>query len=86
MNDSVTIEIASEVKSLATHLKEFSDSLLRMEGEKELQKAIAEKVESELNIKPTHFKKAATAYFKDKLSDLRDDTAQQYHLFNSILE
>lgn len=86
MNDTVKIEIVSEVKSLITLIKEYGDSLLRVEAEKELQKAIAEKAENDCRVKPTHFKKAATAYFKDKVKDLHEDTTEQLNLLEQIMD
>ncbi len=84
MTDSVNIEIDHEVKSLITYVKEYGDSLLRMDGERELQKAIAEKAETDCRVKPAHFKKAATAYFKDKVKELREDISGQLDLLESI--
>ncbi len=84
MADSVNIEIDHEVKSLITYIKEYGDSLLRMDGERELQKAIAERAETVCRVKPAHFKKAATAYFKDKVKELREDISGQLDLLESI--
>lgn len=70
--------------TLINCIKEFGDSLLRAESEKELQKAIADRVETEWNVKPSHFKKAAMAYFKDKVKDVREDMAEQLDLLDSI--
>ena len=86
MNDAVNIEINHEVKSLITYVKEYGDSLLRAEGEKELQKAIAERAETDCRVKPAQFKKAATAYYKDKVKELRDDLGEQLDLLELIQE
>lgn len=86
MNDTVKIEIDHEVKSLITYVKEYGDSLLRAEGEKELQKAIAERAEMDCKVKPAQFKKAATAYFKDKVKELREDLGEQLDLLELIQE
>jgi hypothetical protein len=75
---------AEKHSTLITCIKEFGDSLIRAEAEKELQKAIADRVETELDVKPTHFKKAAMAYFKDKVKDVREDMAEQLDLLDSI--
>lgn len=84
MNDSVNTEIRIEVPSLMTYVKEYGESLLRIDAEKELQKAMAEKAESHHSIKPSHFKKAATAYYKDKVKELRDDLGEQLSLLEFI--
>ncbi len=84
MNAEVSVEIEREVKSLITYVKEYGDSLLRMDGERELQKAIAERAETDCRVKPAHFKKAATAYFKDKVKELREDIGGQLDLLELI--
>ena len=84
MNAEVSVEIEREVKSLITYVKEYGDSLLRMDGERELQKAIAERAETDCRVKPARFKKAATAYFKDKVKELREDISGQLDLLESI--
>ena len=84
MNDSVNAETSIEIPSLITYVKEYGDSLLRIDAEKELQKAIAENAESHHNIKPSHFKKAAAAYYKDKVKELRDDLGEQLSLLEFI--
>ncbi len=84
MTDSVNIEIDREVKHIIDYIKEYGDSLLRMDGERELQKAIAERAETDCRVKPAHFKKAATAYFKDKVKELREDISGQLDLLESI--
>lgn len=62
---------------LLSFIKEYGDSLLRIESEKDLQKAIAEQAEAECQVKPAQFKKAAMAYFKDKVKALRDELDEQ---------
>lgn len=84
MNDTTNTEPSIEIPSLMTYVKEYSDSLLRVDAEKELQKAIAENAEEHHSIKPTHFKKAATAYFKDKVKELRDDLGEQLGLLEYL--
>ena len=65
-------------------IKEYGDSLLRIESEKDLQKAIAEQAEVECQVKPAQFKKAAMAYFKDKVKALRDELGEQMDLLDVI--
>lgn len=84
MTDYAKIDAAIEIPSLMTYVKEYGDSLLRIEAEKELQKAMAENAESHHNIKPSHFKKAAAAYYKDKVKELREDLGEQLSLLEFI--
>lgn len=76
---------AEKHSTLITSIKEYGDSLLRAESEKELQKSIADRVEIEWNVKPSHFKKTALAYFKDKVKDVREDMAEQLELLDAII-
>jgi len=66
MNTEIRIKLLDLVK-------EYGDSLLRMDAEKDLQKAIAERAELECQVKPVHFKKSALAYYKDKVKITRCD-------------
>lgn len=84
MNDTAHVEIDHEVKSLINLIKEYGNSLLRVESEKELQKAIAEQAETLYDVKSLHFKKAANAYFKDKVKIIRDDLSEQLDLLELI--
>ncbi len=71
-------------QALINCIKEYGDSLLRIEAEKGLQKVIAERAEYECQVKTAHFKKAAMAYFKDKVKDVREDMTEQLDLLDSI--
>ena len=72
-------------QTLQSLISDFSDSLTRVDAEKDLMTRIA--VEAELNhkIKPALFKKVATAFFKDKAKNTRDDLQEQVDLFDALL-
>lgn len=63
-------------------VKEYGDSLLRMDAEKDLQKAISERAELECKVKQSNFKKSALAYYKDKVKITRDDLEEQLNLLD----
>jgi 3-methyladenine DNA glycosylase AlkC len=71
--------------NLQTLIKEYSDSLLRADAEKDLQKQIADRAETELKVKPTTFKRVAAAFHKDKAKLVRDDLAEQVDLFDQLM-
>jgi 3-methyladenine DNA glycosylase AlkC len=71
--------------NLQTLIKEYSDSLLRADAEKDLQKQIADRAETELKVKPATFKKVAAAFHKDKAKLVRDDLAEQVDLFDQLM-
>jgi hypothetical protein len=76
--------MTTDRNSLLKLIKEYGDSLLRIESEKDLEKAIAVQAEVECKVKPAQFKKAAMAYFKDKVKALRDDLGEQMDLLDVI--
>ena len=76
--------MTTDRNKLLTLIKEYGDSLLRIESEKDLQKAIAEQAEAECQVKPAQFKKAAMAYFKDKVKELREELGEQMDLLDVI--
>ena len=77
MNTEIRIKLLDLVK-------EYVDSLLRMDSEKEVQKALSESAELECQVKPAHFKKSALAYYKDKVKSTRDDLEEQLDLLDVI--
>lgn len=78
------VKMTTDRNKLLTLIKEYGDSLLRIESEKDLEKAIAEQAEAECQVKPAQFKKAAMAYFKDKVKALRDELGEQMDLLDVI--
>jgi len=70
MNTEIRIKLLDLVK-------EYGDSLLRMDAEKDLQKAMAERAELECQVNTVHFKNPAIAYYKDKVKITRDDLEEK---------
>jgi hypothetical protein len=68
--------------TLQTLIKEFDDSLTRVDGERDIQKRIMERAHVEFDADPAAFKLAAAAYHRDKLSD----TLQQLHMQADLIE
>lgn len=52
-----------EIKTLKKAVLELNDSLLRVSGEKELQKDIIDKLNDELGVKKSLIRKIAVTYF-----------------------
>lgn len=71
-------------EQLLTFVKEYGDSLLRTDAEKELQKSISERAETECKVKASYFKKSAMAYYKDKVATLRDELEEQMDLLDVL--
>lgn len=70
---------------LQTLISDYSNSLTRIEGEKDLMSRIAVEAELQCRIKPTLFKKVAMAFHKDNAKNTRDDLQEQVDLFDQLL-
>jgi hypothetical protein len=68
--------------TIQTLIKEFDDSLTRVDGEKDIQKRIVERAHVEYGAESRAFRKAAMAYHQDKLSD----TLQKLHMQADLIE
>ena len=74
------------MNALHTLLREYGDSLTRIDGEKHHQAAIAKRAETECKCTQRHFKKLALALHKDQMKETRDDLGDQIDLFDQMLE
>jgi hypothetical protein len=64
-------------------LNEYCNSLVRADAERELQKDIVQKAEVHFQFQPKVFRRHAAALHKDKMDNLRDETAQQQLLLEA---
>jgi hypothetical protein len=72
--------------TLQTLIKEFDDSLTRVDGEKDIQKRIIERAHVEHRTEPGAFRKAAVAYHQDKLSDTLQQLNEQVNLIEGLID
>jgi hypothetical protein len=72
------------ISPLATLILEYGDSLTRMDGERDLQKQIVTRAESECHVQPAVFKTVATAYHKDRVDQLAEFVEQQLAQIESL--
>jgi hypothetical protein len=72
--------------TLQTLIKEYDDSLTRVDGEKDQQKRIVERAHVEHGIDPAAFRKAAAAYHQDKLSDTLKQLTEQVDLIEGLID
>jgi len=65
-------------------LVEYSNSLTRIEAEKDLLKAIAERAETELSIPAAQFKKLAVDVHKDAIEQSREAMRDMLELYDTV--
>ena len=71
-------------QSLRALLTEYSNSLTRIEAEKDLLKAIAERAETELSIPAAQFKKLAVDVHKDAIEQSREAMRDMLELYDTV--
>lgn len=69
--------------TLSDLITEYGHSLTRMDAERDLQKEIVAKAEA-MAITAGAFKKAATAYHRDRVNELREATQEQLNLLEAL--
>ena len=65
-------------------LAEYSNSLTRIEAEKGLLKAIAERAETELSIPAAQFRKLAVDVHKDAIEQSREAMRDMLELYDTV--
>lgn len=71
-------------KTLLDAITEYGHSLTRIEGEKDQCKAIAAKVQADLDIDARHFVKLATAFHKDTTKAEHESAGNLVELFDAV--
>lgn len=74
-------EITQSLRALIT---EYSNSLTRIEAEKDLLKAIAERAETELSIPAAQFRKLAVDVHKDAIEQAREAMRDMLELYDTV--
>jgi hypothetical protein len=72
-------------QSLQSLMTDYSESLTRVDAEKDLMARIAQEAEIHHRVKPATFKKVAAAFHKDKAKNTRDDLQEQVDLFDQLI-
>ena len=79
--------IPSDPKSkqtLLNALKEMSDSMTRVEGEKNLQKEIIEDVSDSVEVPKKYIRKMANIYHKQNLTEVRTEMDDVEALYEAV--
>ena len=77
-------EITDITQSLRALIDEYSNSLTRVEAEKDLMKAIAERAEKELSIPAGPFRKLALDVHRDAIALARESMRDMLELYDTI--
>ena len=67
-------------KKVADAIREMSDSMLRIDAEKDLMKDIVDVTNEKYEVDKKHFRKLATIYHKQNLEEQRPESAAVFEL------
>lgn len=71
-------------KTLLNLITEYGNCLTRMDGERNLLKAMEDRAENECAMPAKAFRTAATAYHKDQVTKKREELTEQIDAFEII--
>lgn len=77
---------STDKEKLKGAVKELSDSLTRMDGEKELQKEICDKIETEIGISSKLTKKLSKVYYNSTFNKLKQENEEFEEFYTTILK
>lgn len=69
--------------TLPSLITAYGDSLTRIDAERDLQKELVAQAE-QMAITPSTFKKAATAYHRDRVAELREAAQEQLTVLEAL--
>lgn len=72
------------LKKLENGIKELSDSKIRVEAEKSLQKDIVDTLETDCDVPKKYINKMATAYHKQTISEMSSEFEEFEILYDSV--
>jgi hypothetical protein len=76
----------TEKKAVAAAVQEMSDSMLRIEAEKELQKDIVDVTFEKYGVDKKYFRKIATIFHKQNLVDVRSENEELMDLYEELFK
>lgn len=75
---------APDKQRLENGIKELSNSMTRMDAERDLQKSIVEEVADDTGINKKYIKKLATIYHKQVFSQVQAETDEIQSLYEEL--
>lgn len=76
----------TEKKAVASAVQEMSDSMLRIEAEKELMKDIVDVTFEKYGVDKKYFRKIANIYHKQNLVDVRSENEELMDLYEELFK
>lgn len=73
-------------KKVADAIKEMSDSMLRIDAEKELMKDIVDVTNEKYGVDKKHFRKLATIYHKRNMEEQRSESNEVFDLYEELFQ
>lgn len=73
-------------KKVADAIREMSDSMLRIDAEKELMKDIVDVTNEKYEVDKKHFRKLATIYHKQNLEEQRTESGEVFELYEELFK
>lgn len=77
---------AVDKERLEKGIKEMSNSMTRVDAERDLQKSIIEEVSDDTGINKKYIKKLATIYHKQVFSKVQSETSEIESLYEELFE
>lgn len=65
---------------------EFSNSLMRQESERDLQKNICERIKDEVGVEPKYLKQLAKVYHKQNFTEVKSQTDEFETLYEVVFK
>ena len=75
-----------ELKAIADAAREMSDSMTRVDAEKDLQKDIVANIKDKFEMKPADFNKMVKVYHEQKLSEINQKHEEFVELYESVFQ
>lgn len=76
--------ILADKDKVAAAVREMSDSMLRIEAERELMKDIVDVTAEKYEIDKKHFRKISNIYHKRNLDEARSETNEVFDLYEEL--
>lgn len=76
----------ADKKKIKDAVVEFSNSILRQESERDLQKDICNRIKDEIGLEPKYLKQLAKVYHKQNFSEVRSENDEFETLYEEVIK